>query len=286
MELYVNLLMWPLEGITMVYDPDEKKIIEYHDRVVVPMPWGQEPTTQEVSLVVRMVATVDDYDYVLIWEFKPSGSIKLRVRLTGILQVNAVKYTNINQTDEEVYGTLVSDNIIGVNHDNFLTYHDVDDEENSFIRTNLVTKQVPDHKSPRKSYWTTIKETAKTESDAKIQLGSKPYELVKNPNKKTKQGNNFGYRLIPAFIEGGQYGDRSRGDDTLEVWSFREIENKDIVLWYTVGFHHVPCEEDFPITPTLSSGFELRPTNFFERKAMLKMKPLKHVDWPNCAAQQ
>ncbi|GMY27430.1 amine oxidase [copper-containing] alpha 2, peroxisomal-like [Fagus crenata] len=236
----------------------------------------------EVSLVVRMVATVGNYDHIIDWEFKPSGSIKLGIGLTGVLEVKGVTYTHIDQIKEDVHGTLVADNTIGVYHGHFLKYYldlDVDGEANSFVKNNLETIRVKDHNSPRKSYWTVVSETAKIESDAQIQLGLKQAELVVvNPNKKTKVGNNS------EKWTGGVYVDQSRGDDTLAVWSLRnrQIENKDIVLWYTIGFHHVPCQEDFPLMPTLSGGFELRPTNFFDSNPVLKTRPPNHVHWPNC----
>lgn len=175
-----------------------------------------------------------------------------------MLEIAAAKYTHINQMEEEVYGTLVADNSIAVNHDHFLTYHldlDVDGEANSFVKNNFVTKRVTDPSIPRKSYWNVVSETAKTEADARIHLGMKPADLViVNPNKKTKPGNTIGYCLIPgsfanpllveddypqirgAFSNynvwvtpynksekwaGGPYVDQSRGDDTLAVWSKR-----------------------------------------------------------------
>ena len=69
----------------------------------------------------------------------------------------------------------------------------------------------------------------------------------------------------------GTYPNQSRGGDGLPEWTSakRSIQNTDLVLWYTLGFHHVVRAEDWPVTPTLWNQFELRPFDFFERNPAL-----------------
>ncbi|BAT93352.1 hypothetical protein LR48_Vigan05g006200 [Vigna angularis] len=282
----------------------------------------------KVTLVVRMAAAVANYDYIVDWEFQTDGLIRSKVGLSGILMVKGTSYENMEQVPENeyLYGTLLSENIIGVIHDHFITYHldmDVDGSDNSFVKVKLKKEETSSEESPRKSYLKAVKKVAKTEKEAEIRLKLyEPSEFhVVNPMKKTRVGNPVGYKLVPggtaaslldpedppqkraAFTNnqiwvtpynkteqwaGGLFVYQSKGDDTLQVWSDRDrpIENRDIVLWYTIGFHHIPCQEDYPIMPTVSSSFDLKPVNFFERNPILGVPPNFEEDLPVCQAHK
>ncbi|KAL7188700.1 hypothetical protein ACSBR1_038543 [Camellia fascicularis] len=280
----------------------------------------------KVTLVVRMAASVANYDYIVDWEFQTDGLIRVKVGLSGILMVKGSPYVNMNQVNqqENLYGTLLSENVIGIIHDHYVTFHldmDVDGTDNSFVNVNLKREQTSLAETPRRSYMKAVRNVARTEKDAQVKFKLyDPSEFhVINPSKKTRVGNPVGYKVVPAGMAaslldpedppqkrgaftnnqiwvtpynqteqwaGGLFAYQSQGGDTLATWSERDrpIENKDIVLWYTLGFHHVPCQEDFPIMPTVSSSFDLKPVNFFENNPILRIPPNVAKDLPNCKA--
>ena len=67
------------------------------------------------------------------------------------------------------------------------------------------------------------------------------------------------------------------GSDTLGAWTARDraIGNRDIVAWYTVGFHHIPRMEDWPVMPTHWFGFTLMPHNFFASNPAMTIREAK-----------
>lgn len=284
----------------------------------------------DVTLVVRMVMSLGNYDYILDWEFKTSGSIKFVVSLTGLLEVKGTPYTHADEITADAHGTLVSENTLAIYHDHYVTYHldlDIDGTNNSFVKNVITARRNTGNPAtggaatPRRSYWTVRREVAETEADGQVEVDAGPADLLfVNPGKKTRMGNEVGYRLIPAGATAasvladddypqrrasytkkqvwvtpyskaekwapGMYADQSTGDDGLAAWSRRNrgIRDEDIVLWYTVGLHHIPYQEDFPVMPTLSGGFELRPSNFFERNPILRASPAStHGHSTNCS---
>lgn len=175
--------------------------------------------------------------------------------------VKGTPYVNTNQVNEQenLHGTLLSENVIGVIHDHYITFHldmDIDGSDNSFVNVHLQREHTLPGESPRMSYLKAVRNVAKTENDAKIQLKLyDPSEFhIINPGKTTRVGNPVGYKVVPggtaanlldpndppqkrgAFTNnqiwvtpynkseqwaGGLFVYQSHGDDTLEEWSQR-----------------------------------------------------------------
>jgi hypothetical protein len=75
----------------------------------------------------------------------------------------------------------------------------------------------------------------------------------------------------------GRFAMMSDGSDTLGAWTARDrpIANRDIVAWYTVGFHHITRMEDWPVMPTHWFGFTLMPHNFFTTNPAMTIRDVK-----------
>jgi len=268
-----------------------------------------------VELVLRSIATIGNYDYFLDWVFTQDGRIRVRIGATGYDGLKGVRAQTVRDSTakaDAAYGALVAPGLVAANHDHFFSVRldvDVDGPRNSFIVDALTAK---DFEGPR-SGWVVQSRVARTERDGMLDYNlSRPaHWRIVNPDSTGSLGHVTGYVLHPlgsvahsmltagdmaqqraAFTQhqlwvtqraageryaAGDYVDQSEPGHGLPAWTAanRSIENTDIVLWYTAGFHHVPRTEDFPLMPSAWHELELVPFNFFDRNPALDVRK----DW-------
>jgi primary-amine oxidase len=180
---------------------------------------------------------------------------------------------------------------------------DVDGTKNqlSIDRLRKVELDGSEVNTPRRQIWQVFPEIPTREADARLNVNLQNPALwrVVNPAATNRVGNPVSYQLLPGvtartLLDGGEiahrraaftdyhlwvtpyqsderymagdYPNRHPGDAGLPEWTAanRPIKNTDIVLWYTIGMHHVVRAEDWPIMPRISNEFELRPFDFFD----------------------
>ena len=186
---------------------------------------------------------------------------------------------------------------------NFRLDLDVDGPHNSMLidRLRRVDLDPSETGTPRRQIWRVFPEIAATEANAQLNVNPARPALwrVINPAVTNRVGNPVSYQLSPGstamtllddgeaahrraaftawnlwvtpYNSGERYAagnnpNRHPGGAGLPAWtaSNRSIEDTDIVLWYTIGMHHVVRAEDWPIMPTVQHEFELRPFDFFD----------------------
>ena len=55
---------------------------------------------------------------------------------------------------------------------------------------------------------------------------------------------------------------QSAGNEGLPKWAAadRNVEDTDVLVWYTMGHNHLPSLEDWPVMPVANIGFTLKPS--------------------------
>ncbi len=265
----------------------------------------------ETELVVRMIPVVGNYDYVVDFVFSPKGELRIEVGATGMDAVKGVKATDMSSNtalaDTKV-GRLVAPNLVGVYHDHFLSFRldlDIDGTENAFTADRLVPVRYPNNR--RKSGWELVSHPLLTEGAVeKNAQGHEEYWRVFNPNKKNKHGQVKGFYIMgdnhtsnlsaddfpairaswttkPLWVTpyskdnlypSGKYPNQSNGSDGIQTWlkQKRSIDNKDVVIWKTLGFHHLTSPEDWPVLPTVWHTITLKPCQFFDANPAMDVK--------------
>ena len=268
---------------------------------------GRVDQARARRLVVSSIATVGNYEYGLFWRLHQDGTIEAELQLTGVMHTAGVP-----EDCPQPFATVVAPGVSAPNHQHFFTFRldlDVDGEANRVCEVEA-DPQPAGHDDPDGVAFATRRTVLRGESEARRTCdplrarrwriehatrrnrmgGPVAYELVPGANVLPMQAPGSSIRRRARFLDhhfwvtpyrrderfpAGDHPNQHPGGDGLPRWTAadRPLEHADVVLWYTLGEHHVPRLEDWPVMPVARLGFHLRPVGFFDRSPALDVPP-------------
>lgn len=273
---------------------------------------GEVEVRRSRRLVISFFSTVGNYDYGFFWYLYQDGSIELECKLTGIVSTGALQPGTTSK-----YGELLNaDGLYAPIHQHFFSFRldmDVDGDANSIYEVHTEAEPAgPDNPYGNAFFSKATHLTTESEAQQMVDpLSGRVWKIV-NPSARNAVGNPTGYRLVPhanvasfpsvdasvskraGFMQkhlwvtpydpdelfaAGTYPNQHHGGAGLPEYTAndRDISEGDLVLWYTLGSHHVVRPEDWPVMPVTRAGFTLQPIGFFERNPALDVPQPHHA---------
>ena len=256
-------------------------------------------------LVLSFIATVGNYEYGFYWHLYLDGSIEFEIKLTGVLSTGAITPGELPE-----FGTLIAPGLYAPHHEHYFSvrmHMQVDSNRNDLFEVDSVREPLGPT-NPHGNAWRVWKKHLTTESEAQCvpdQYAGRTW-LIASADTTSALGAAPAYKLEPGswtpplWHDGSQQGDRG-GFATKQLWATpfqpgeryaageyvaqnpgpdglvsytagnRSIEAADLVLWYTLGAHHIARPEDWPVMPVAKVGFHLKPAGFFDGNPMLDL---------------
>jgi primary-amine oxidase len=259
-------------------------------------------------MVASSIATVGNYEYGFFWYFYLDGTIQAEVKLTGIIQAQAVR-----PGERVAYANPVTPELAGPHHQHMFSFRldvCVDGPGNSVYEVDAVPVP-PGPDNPYGNAFTSQVTLLETESQAQRLADSAKsrYWKIVNPGTRNACGEPVAYKLVPSHAgapllaqpeaaitaranfatrhlwvtpfsaeerrPAGDFPNQHPGGAGLPAWTAadRPVVNTDIVLWHTVGVTHFCRPEDFPVMPVEYAGFTLKPFGFFDANPAIDLAP-------------
>jgi primary-amine oxidase len=292
-----------IPGLIGIYERDNGILWKHFDYST-----QQKYIRRNRELVIKMMTTVDNYDYSINWIFRQDGTLEVENELTGIDLVQGT--ASIKQTENKSFGRLLAKNIFGVNHQHFFNYRldlDIDGQANSVMEMNVEALPMGD-KNPLGNAITVEDTPLKTEKSAvrDMDIQHSREWMIASANKQNNLGVSPAYMLMPGgntilyaveganirkkagfathhfwvtkykpseMYAGGDYPNQTQLGEGLPkyIGDNESVNNEDLVVWYTMGITHIPRPEDWPVMPTHRVGFKLMPRGFFKRNPAINL---------------
>ncbi|KAG6832431.1 hypothetical protein H0H87_001591, partial [Tephrocybe sp. NHM501043] len=197
-------------------------------------PGGRSHTTRRRRLVISMVCTLANYEYIWNYLFYQDGTIEFEVRLTGIL--NSYVATD-NEPDP--YGTTVSPNIIAQHHQHLMSLRIdpmLDGLANSVIESDVIP--LPNAPTGSKANFAGNAFIAQ-DSPLKVEVG-RPYDyekerrwkIVNNSRKHPSSGKAVGFAIglkgatTPLMARWDSWVSKRAPFVQETIWVIRDVEGK------------------------------------------------------------
>ncbi|MFN0194569.1 MAG: primary-amine oxidase, partial [Aestuariivirga sp.] len=270
---------------------------------------GDVTVKRSRRLVISSVATIGNYVYGFFWYFYQDGTIGVEVKATGIpLPAPMTPGTKAE------WGAAVAPGISAHVHQHVFSFRfdmAVDGPRNAVREMNFAAAS-PGPGNPHGNGILVQESSLTRERDAQreMDLTSARYWKIVNPEKTNAVGEHPAYKLVPGanalpfmtrdtpvgrraqfmfkhfwatqyradeLFPAGWYPNQHKGGDGLPRWTQanRNLDGENVVVWYTMNYHHLPRPEDWPVQPCVYANFHWMPVGFFDANPALDVPSAK-----------
>lgn len=246
---------------------------------------GAATAVRNRQLVVQMICTVANYEYIFAFVFDQAANVELEVRATGIL--STVPFDNEQYGKTVPWGTNVGPGVMAPYHQHMFSLR-IDPAVDGYHNTIIYQDSVPmpeDESNPYLVGYKTDETVIKSSSTANTSVDRnrvfkirndnninpityKPvaYKLMTAPSQMMLASpRSFGparaaFATKPIWVTNyrddelfaaGEFTNQSKSSQGVERWVTRNenVENEDLVLWHSMSFTLYPQPLPFSHTP-------------------------------------